>query len=186
MLKFDVSPQLDPNHYIPMIIKNGLRDDFKMLVDTGASIPVWTTDRITFNKMFPGAIDLNNQIPIYGFGGMSDTDEAKAQLYVIPYFDLTDNTEHIIYKNLLIALKPMNTEYNMILSFPMFRRLRYQYDGITDPEQPTFIIDYHDSNVARECIIDNARLYDSITVCTQLEVQHLSNTPTNIFITDNI
>ena len=167
MLSFDIEPQIGHEQYVPMMIYNRQSPDFPMLIDTGASIPVWVAGKGAFEAMFPAAKDIQAQVTLHGFGDSLDAKGESAELYIIPFFDLTDNNEHIIYKNLLVALKSMDADFKLILSFTMFRRLHYQYDGVTDPIHPIFTVKYNNRHIDSECIIDKVSLYKEVSVYTQ-------------------
>lgn len=74
VLKFDVVGFLDDNHnyvYNTLMIENILNADaaYKVLIDTGASFPVWTKSTNLLCTRYPQAVETLHKAWLGGFGG---------------------------------------------------------------------------------------------------------------------
>ena len=141
MLVFDLVTPVDREGYMSNIIKNFGREDYKLLLDTGAAYPVWVSGKTDFDRLFPSAELLDIKLSITGFGGQDGSKVQPSDVYRLDYFPLTDGNECILYKDLIIALHDMDLSCQMIIGFPMLSILKYTYDGYSCPDKPKFTID---------------------------------------------
>ena len=92
------------------------------LVDTGASISVWTGDLdILINELH--AVVIRNDVELSGFGGSE-----QSIAYKIPSLTISN----ITFKNvpIVVSTKLGDVPFNIILSAPMFSGMVYQFDTI--------------------------------------------------------
>ena len=75
-------------------------EDVTMLFDSGASTPVWCMGEKKLKRVYPEAIDKNEECFVSGFG----KEAVEGKVYTIPVFILSD--ERVVYQinNLQIAV----------------------------------------------------------------------------------
>lgn len=91
------------------------------LIDTGAEIPVWTSDFTNFKLCFPDAVLKIESAPLRGFG----------EIVYCPVYTCTLKVGDLIYYDMPVMLYRMkNVAYQLILSASMFYELSYTIDNI--------------------------------------------------------
>ena len=125
MLEFPlVSDPNNTNLYNVKIIENKSENgNYKMLVDSGASIPVWVDGLETFLFYFPEASQMDKKAYVGGFGGPGE----YVDVYTIPIFSFSDGTESLHYLDLPVAVTDRDYSFQMIASFTMLNKLNYSY-----------------------------------------------------------
>lgn len=161
MLEFGLLPDIDnPNLYSVKRIENHLNgESYNVLVDSGASIPVWVDGLESFQYFYSDAIPTNYTIKLKGFGG----DGEDVPVYILPEFHLSDGTDRVVYHRLPIAIIERDFSVQMIISFPMIERMNYNYvyyseeDGaiaICNPPLLRLFPIKQDYNVLTQAVID--------------------------------
>ncbi len=163
--------------YPLMVIETRIGNNLLVLIDTGASMPVWIGELSTLLK-FPGIIKAEYRALVGGFGGPGTSDD----VYIIPDFVLTDGIEELHYLNLNIAYHPMDRDFQAILSFPMFYRLNAHIIYRSVSSRPSFIIDLPKSVhkvITRGIIrdIDGNQYLERVQILTQDTAESLGVTP---------
>lgn len=124
-LKFNLIPSSDGKSYNTLVIcnksPNGLKHN--ILIDTGASFPVWTKEIDLLLSHYPQAIETPHKAWLGGFGG----DGSVEPVWRIPRFILSDGNESIAYEDLHVAVHPMQSNFDMVVSFPMLRHAVITY-----------------------------------------------------------
>ena len=96
-------------------IESGVR--IRVMIDTGAVLPIWVTQERTLKELGGVAVALNQ--PFGGFGGMT-----VGTLYRIPFFRFGE----LIFPELPIIASRIDLPCQMILSATMFSGLIYEID----------------------------------------------------------
>lgn len=112
---------LDEDIDRPVIVSDNL---LIALVDTGASVPVWTGDvNILIDRLH--AVLINDRAELSGFGGSE-----LSVAYKIPSLTLSD----ITFRNvpIVVSTKLGNVPFNIILCASMFSGMIYQFDTINN------------------------------------------------------
>lgn len=111
----------------------GENKNIKCMIDTGATIPVWCGSMEHLRLLFPDAHDTSRKSLLTGFGG--DGKGKQVPVWTIPEFELTDGTERLTYHRLYMLMEP-DREFgcDLILSYEMFKSMRYSFDGLSDQD----------------------------------------------------
>ncbi len=100
-----------------------------VLFDTGATISVWVGGSKSFEATFPSAVRMDMQAILSGFGSGYDV----ADVCRIPEYHLKDSMGNtVMIKNLYVAVTKRDFSFRMILSFPVFEKMNYQYISYTN------------------------------------------------------
>lgn len=100
VLKFDLVGFSDDNSnyvYNTLVIENILNVDAscKVLIDTGASFPVWTKSTNLLHARYPQAVETPYKAWLGGFGG----EGKEVPVWKIPRFVLSDGTSLLYMKS---------------------------------------------------------------------------------------
>lgn len=96
----------------------------KVMVDTGATIPVWVSSINLLKVFFPMAYEADYRGLLRGFGGNG----AVVPMFIIPSYRLRDKKgKEIEFVDLPIMVSTKDYSYDMIISFSMFQSLNYSY-----------------------------------------------------------
>lgn len=125
LLKFNLISSSDGKSYNTLVICNRLIDNSKcnILVDTGASFPVWTKSVNLLQTRYPQAVETQYKAWLGGFGG----DGNEVPVWRIPRFILSDGNDSVSYEDLHVAIHPMPSNFDMVMSFPMLRHAMLTY-----------------------------------------------------------
>lgn len=125
LLKFNLIPSSNDEGYNRLVICNKLTNGLKhnILIDTGAFMPVWAQEVELLLMYYPQAVETQYKAWLGGFGG----DGREVPVWKIPRFMLSDGSESIYYENLHVAVYPMKSKFNMVVSFPMLRHAVVTY-----------------------------------------------------------
>lgn len=117
LLTFELVSSAGDKSYNTLVICNKLADKSKCntLIDTGASFPVWTKSINLLRARYPQATEAPYKAWLGGFGG----DGSVEPVWRIPRFILSDGNESIAYEDLHVAVHPMQSNFDMVVSFPM-------------------------------------------------------------------
>ena len=169
MLKFPIVKSANGSVDYPLTIFDNVislteqEKNFRVLIDTGASVPVWTKGEHEFLQRFSRSTEAEYKLTLRGFGGTTD----PVKVYIVDDFILSDGNSCIHYYKLPIAVYGLNFSFDMIISYTMISFLKWEYQPglnplfcIEDTKQffrmrPTFKV----NNYSREM--------DAIAVCTQ-------------------
>lgn len=127
MLEFKIlSTDTNSNVYNTLVIQNSAYSQPQMdiLVDTGSYIPIWTKGLDLFRLIFPDCVFMDAEAILSGFG----KDYEVFPIYKIPEYDLTDASNNTVcIKDLYIAVGKKDFSFSMILGFPIFRKMNFDY-----------------------------------------------------------
>lgn len=128
VLKFELigSTNSDNNYvYNTLVVGNMLNTTTvcRTLIDTGASFPVWAKEVDLLLSLYPQATEAPYKAWLGGFGG----DGSVEPVWRIPRFILSDGSESIAYEDLHVAVHPMQSNFDMVVSFPMLRHAVITY-----------------------------------------------------------
>lgn len=142
MLEFPIVSNVNnSNVYNLLIIENRIDDEnYKVLVDTGASIPVWVDGEEVFKYFYPDAIQSEKKAYIGGFGGNGEI----VDVFIVPIFIIGDGRDNIVFKDIPIAVTDRDFSFQMIMSFTMLNKLQFEYsiDKVdTTCTKPILLID---------------------------------------------
>lgn len=100
-----------------------------VMLDTGATLPVWCALPTTLKKLFPDAYLAPYKGFIRGFGGKGKC----ASAVILPQFKLKDGLgNYITFIDLPVIIYPMDNYYDMILSFSMLQHFNFAYKYFDD------------------------------------------------------
>ena len=129
-LSFDLLNNTDK---LPLVIYSNpvienltrIKPNILVMIDTGASIPVWVRDEILLLRYFPKAYKTNYLCYLGGFGGKG----SLAPVYIIPNYKLEDKSGNTLsYMNLPVMLSPRDYSFDMIISFTMLNQTNFSFD----------------------------------------------------------
>lgn len=125
VLRYNLIPSADGENYNILVICNRLANNLKhnVLIDTGASFPVWTKPTELLLTYYPQAVETPHKAWLSGFGG----EGREVPVWKIPRFVLSDGNESIVYEELHVAVYLMQTNFDMVVSFPMLRHAMLTY-----------------------------------------------------------
>lgn len=129
-LTFDVLKNEDKKPlriYDFLIITNSAYDNpsLQVLIDSGATIPVWVGDSSVFMQHFPDSYLYEARGKLGGFGLYS----TYPPIYIIPSYILRDKKgNYIEFVDLPIMIESKNYSFDMIISFTMLQKLNYYYE----------------------------------------------------------
>ena len=112
-----------------------------IIVDTGASIPVWTDTPEMLQRYYKDAEKLNVIVELSGFGGAGE----DAELWRIPEFKLSDGNESVTYKDLLVAVSPTEENISFIMSFNMLTNTELIFEKRTPIDTPVLYLNFSKS-----------------------------------------
>ena len=104
------------------------KGDLTYLIDTGADTPVWCKGEDEFLDLYPYAEKLNSKFVLSGFGKEPEI----VDVFRLSEFDLTDGNDHVIYKNLVLAVtnRPQ-INVDLILPSSLFDHMIIEVDRMT-------------------------------------------------------
>lgn len=128
VLKFNLVGTMDiDNNYVynSLVVENmsNASTECKVLIDTGASFPVWTKEIDLLLSHYPQATETSYIAWLGGFGGKGK----EVPVWRIPRFVLSDGSESICYENLHVAVDLMPSNFDIVMSFPMLRHAVITY-----------------------------------------------------------
>lgn len=109
--------ELDKSNPRPVVL---LKDDLTALLDTGAFVPVWVAKEEDL-RAIQGVRFVKADVPFSGFGGTT-----RGNLY-----RMTLQVGNMVYPDMpILANAEVDSDFDMILSAPMFDGLIYQVDTV--------------------------------------------------------
>lgn len=104
--------KLAPGYDILIFNNTAPRNGCLTLLDTGASVPVWTDTVEALKALYPDAHKSQDSVYIGGFGGNGSI----VPLWILPTYTLSDNADTAIFHNMHVAVYELPIDANMILS----------------------------------------------------------------------
>lgn len=147
-MKFNVIVPEGKEVYGKLVILNNVsrRIKYDVLIDTGASLPVWAAGIDTLRSYYPNAIDTGYTTLLGGFGGKGE----EVPVWKIPVFTLSDGNDYIHYTDLHVAVSNMQYSFPMIISFPMIKHAKMVYTALDDNANPTLELLYNCGGIHTE------------------------------------
>lgn len=141
-------------------------DDLNILLDTGATKPVWNGNSDTLTANFPDAEITEYKTTVSGFGGVSKN---IREVWKIPYFELVDKTDKdkkYVIRNLLVAVvDDINIGFNLILSATLFKKVNYSFINSGD-NAPYLSIECDSRDYY--CIADDSKEHNQVTYISRV------------------
>ena len=134
--------------YSSPIIENSVKITPGMLVmiDTGASIPVWVRDEFLLLRYFHDAYKADYYCYLGGFGGKG----GFVPVYIIPKFKLVDkNNNTLKFIDLPVMVSQRDYTFDIIISFTMLNQTNFSFNKFDSSRSayrvPKFKIDSNKS-----------------------------------------
>lgn len=131
-LRFEIELEASKTRFVPYD-----KPDLIYLIDTGADTPVWCKGEEEFLDVYKDAERIPVKFLLSGFGKGIDV----VDVYRIPIFELTDGTQSVFFKNLVVAItnRP-EMDLDMVLPVSIFRHMKIEIDYMTSVSVPTLDI----------------------------------------------
>lgn len=112
--------------------------DITVLLDTGATMPVWTS-MADINTYFKDAQPMNSLCILRGFDGKT----FEGEVYKIPRFVMGERKRLIFLDMPIVIVHNQYTRYDMVLSNTIFGKYKVAFDN----ERRLCAIDTHDREI---------------------------------------
>ena len=147
-MKFNVIVPEGKEVYSKLVISNKVsrRIKYDVLIDTGASLPVWAAGIDTLRSYYPNAEDTGYTTLLGGFGGKGE----EVPVWKIPLFTLSDGNDYIHYTDLHVAVSNKSNTYLMIISFPMIKHAKMIHTALDDNVSSTLELLYNCGGIKTE------------------------------------